>query len=235
MGISVVPSGITSALPVEAGAVVVDVEAAGVAVDGVVVVDVDGAVVVVVGVVVVFAVAAGVVAAGAVVVVDVVGVVVDGVVSGAVVLCSACCSCSAIAAFAVAMAVSIFAISSAVALPLLAFSSSACISCICACNAANAASAGSSFLVQATAALRISIPAITGISFLIMINLSLRRVSDDFSRTPLQRNGDCTSLKLIFEKALPEGCFLKRRKRIGVILLNCHRLRFAEPFGWSRR
>ena len=147
------------------------VEAAGAAVVAVVVVvDADGV---------------DVEAAGVAVVVD--GVEVTGVAAvgavGAVVSCSACCSCSAISA----IAVSIFAISSAEAFPLLALSSSACIASICACNAAIA---GSGFLVQPVTVLRISIIAITGISLLVIINLFLRRVSDGFNRTPLQRNGN---------------------------------------------
>ena len=135
-----------------AGAVVVQTEAAGAAVAtevaGVCVVD-----------------AAGVV------------VVVDGVVAGVAVssrflrppsprLLSARCSCSAVAAFAVAIAVSNFAISSAEAFVLFALSSSACMASICACNAAIA---GSSFLVQPIAAPMISAHAIMGISLFVTI------------------------------------------------------------------
>ena len=140
------------AVEVEAGAVVVDVEAAGVAVVGVVVV----------------VVAAGVVVAGVVVVVDVDGVVSDAVVSSRFLrppsprLLSARCSCSAVSA----IAVSICAISSAVAFPLFALSSSACIASICAFNASIS---GSVFLVQPVTVPMISIIAITGISLLVII------------------------------------------------------------------
>ena len=111
------------------------------------------------GVVVAGVVAVGV--SGAVVV----GVVVVGVVVGVIISCSACCSCSAISAIAVSNS----AISSAEAFPLLALSSSDCMASICACNAAIAASAGSSFLVQPIAALMIRTNTIMGKSFFVMI------------------------------------------------------------------
>jgi hypothetical protein len=140
-------------------AVVVDVEAAGVVVAGAaaaagVAVAADA------GVVVAGAVVVGVVVVGAVVTCSSAGVSLRFLRPPSPRLLSARCSCSAIA-------VSISAISSAVALLFRAFSSSACMACIWAFNASIS---GSAFLVQPVAAPMISIPAITGISILVMFD-----------------------------------------------------------------